>query len=412
LQNVTSRRRWIVLLAAVMAATGCTGGGSAASTPEPPRPAAPASTITWTECWLRGAPGALVRAVAAGGDGAPWTAVGQEGGAGGSNTVRPAVWTSPDGCAWRRAEVVPVTPDGQRTGFSAVARRGRLVAALGRSYSQVHGNIRPTLWRSDGDAPLREVELPRELFGGERGITMDGLVALPQSFLATGAYVGPDGNAAVQVWRSTDGADWVRLPLGRAQSSSRTEQLLPRGIAAGAGGSLIVGTSFQLGGDAGFDAAAWYAPAAAQQWQRADLSGTGLDGGGDQRLAAATPLGAGFVVVGMVESGGGFQLRSAVSPDGIGWSAGGPLPGQPLSAGGRPVVGVAPLPGGGAIAGTTADGRAKLWVSPDGRGWAPEVVPGRADQASRLVLGAGPDRMVLVVQTPAGPQAYIGRRAR
>jgi hypothetical protein len=411
--NVTSgRRRWIVLLVAAMATAGCTGSGSPAPSPAPTSPAVPASTITWTDCRLAGAPGALVRAVAAGGDGVPWTAVGQEGGAGGSDTVRPAVWTSPDGCAWRRAGVAPVTPDGQRTGFLAVARRGRLVAALGRSYSQVHGNIRPTLWRSDGGAPLREVELLRELFGGGRGITVDGLVALPQSFLATGAYLGPDGNVAVHVWRNTDGTDWVRLPPGRAQSSSRAEQLLPRGIAAGAGGSLIVGTSLQVSSDAGFDGAAWYAPAAARQWQRADMSGPGLTGDGDQRLAAAAPLGAGYIAVGVAESGGGFQLRSAVSPDGISWSAGGPLPGQPLPARGRPVANVAALPGGRAVACTAAGGRAKLWVSPDGRGWAPEVVPGRADQASGVVLGAGPDRMVLVVQTPAGPQVHIGRRAR
>src|SRR5215211_6115223 len=57
-----------------------------------------------------------------------------DGGAWSSDPVHPAAWTSPDGCAWRRAAVAPVTPDGQRTGFSLVARRGRLVAALGRSY--------------------------------------------------------------------------------------------------------------------------------------------------------------------------------------------------------------------------------------------------------------------------------------
>jgi len=66
--------------------------------------------------------------VTAGGDGVPWTAVGQEGG--GSTEVRPAVWTSPDGCGWRRAAVRPVTPDGERTGFAAVVRRGRLVVAV------------------------------------------------------------------------------------------------------------------------------------------------------------------------------------------------------------------------------------------------------------------------------------------
>jgi hypothetical protein len=241
---------------------------------------------------------------------------------------------------------------------------------------------------------------------------MDGLVALPQYFLATGGYLGPDGNVAVHVWRSTDGRDWVRLPPSPAQSSGRAEQLLPRDIAAGAGGSLIVGTSFQVSGDVGFDGAAWYAPTAARRWQRADLSRTGLAGGGNQRLAAAAPLGAGYVAVGVAEAGGGFQLRSAVSPDGIGWSASGPLPGQPLPAGAPPVADVAALPGGGAVAGTSDGRRAKLWVSPDGRSWAPEAVPGRADQSSGVILSVGPDRMVLVAQTPGGPQVYTGRRAR
>jgi hypothetical protein len=342
----------------------------------------------------------------------PWTAVGQEGGTGSSNPVRPAVWTSPDGCAWRRAAVAPVTPDGQRTGFSAVARRGRLVAALGLSYSQVHGNIRPTLWRSDAGAPLREVELLRELFGGPRGITMDGLVSTPQAFLATGAYLGLDGNVAVHVWRSTNGADWIRLPPGRAQSSTPAEQLLPRDIAAGAAGTVIVGTSFRVTGDAGFDAAVWYAPAAARQWQRADLSGTGLADGGDQRLVAAAPLGDGYIAVGAAGSGGGFQLRSVVSPDGVHWSAAGSLPGQPLPAGTRAAADVAELPGGGVVAGTIAGDRTELWMSPDGRSWMPEVVPGRAGPASGVVLGAGPDRLVLAVQTPDGPQLRLGRRAR
>jgi hypothetical protein len=410
---VTSvRRRWVVLLVAATAAAGCTGGGSRAPSLAPTSPPPSASAVTWTDCRLPSDPGALVRAVAAGGDGMPWTAVGQEGGTGSSDPVRPAVWTSPDGCAWRRAAVAPVTPDGQRTGFSAVARRGRLVAALGQSYSQVHGNIRPTLWRSDAGAPLREVELLRELFGGGRGITMDGLAATPQAFLATGAYLGPDGNVAVHVWRSTNGADWVRLPPGRAQSSTPAEQLLPRDIAAGAAGSVLVGTSFRVTGDAGFDGAAWYAPAAARQWQRVDLSGTGLADGGDQRLVAAAPLGDGYVAVGAVGSGSGFQLRSAVSPDGVRWSAGGPLSGQPLPAGTRPSADVARLPGGGVVAGTAAGGRTELWVSPDGRSWTPEVVPGRADRASGVVLGASPDRLVLAVQTPAGPQLRLGRRAR
>ena len=51
-------------------------------------------------------------------------------------------------------------------------------------------------------------------------------------------------------------------------------------------------------------------------------------------------------------------------------------------------------------------------MSADGRDWRPETVPGPADQASGVVLGAGPDRLVLVVQTAAGPRVHLGRPAR
>jgi len=400
-----------MLLVAATAAAGCTGGGDEPAAPGSPTAAAPAragSTISWTDCRFPSAPGALVRAVAAGGDGAPWTAVGQESGATG---VRPAVWTSLDGCAWRRVAVTPLTPDGERTGFTAVARRGRLVVAQGRSYSQVHGNIRPTLWRSTGGAPLREVELPREVFGGERGITVDAVVATPDAVLATGAYIGPDTFVAAHVWRTTDGADWTRLPPGPDQSGTATDQLLPRDMAAGRAGTLIVGTAFGIRGGSGFDGAAWYAPTGARQWQRADLSASGLAGDGDQRLVSDAAVGSGYVAVGTVLTGAGFQLRSTVSPDGMTWSAGGPLAGTPLPAGGRPTADVAPLPGRGAIAGTATGGHAQLWVSPDGRSWTAEEVPGPADRAAAVVLGPGPDRLVLVVQTATGPQAHVGRPA-
>jgi hypothetical protein len=400
----------VAWLAVAAVAAACTRGGEGGAPAGPaPSAAPPASTISWTECRLPTRPGALVRAVAAGGDGAPWTAVGQEGG--GSTPVTPAAWISPDGCAWRRAPVVAVTPDGERTGFSAVARRGRLVVAQGRSYSQVHGNIRPTLWRSAAGAPLREVELLRELFGGENGITVDALAAAPDAFLATGAYLGPDKFVAAHVWRSADGTGWTRLPPGRAQSSTTAEQLLPRDLAAGPAGTLIVGTAFAIGGERGFDGAAWHAPAGARQWRRADLAGSGLVGDGDQRLLTGAPLGPGWVAVGVVRSGDGFRLRSAVSAGGTAWSAGGELPGRQLP-GGRPAADGAPLPGGGAVAGAATAGGAALWVSPDGRAWTPEAVPAPADRASAVVLGPGSDRLVLVVQTPAGPQVHLGRRSR
>jgi hypothetical protein len=135
---------------------------------------------------------------------------------------------------------------------------------------------------------------------------------------------------AVHVWRSTNGADWVRLPSGPAQSSTAAEQLLPRDIEpapqARCSWALVPGDRRRRLRRCRL---VRYAPAAARQWRRADLSETSLADGGDQRLVAAAPLGDGYVAVGAAGSGGGFQLRSAVSPDGVHWSAGGPLPGQP-----------------------------------------------------------------------------------
>ncbi|HZB48074.1 MAG TPA: hypothetical protein VE547_03185, partial [Mycobacteriales bacterium] len=91
------RRRWGALLVAGVVAAGCTSGEPAGSPGAPTTPAAgPGRTIDWTGCRLPAGAGALVRSVAAGGDGVPWTAVGQEGGVGGA-AVRPAVWTSADG---------------------------------------------------------------------------------------------------------------------------------------------------------------------------------------------------------------------------------------------------------------------------------------------------------------------------
>ena len=248
---------------------------------------------------------------------------------------------------------VAITPDGERTGFAAVARRGRLVVAQGRSYSRVHGNIRPTLWRAEGGAPLREVELPRELFGGESGITVDALVPLPEAFLATGAYIGPDKFVAVHVWRTTDGTDWVRLPPGRAQSSTAAEQLLPRDMAAGTAGSLVVGTAFQVGGGGRLRrrrlVRAGGGPAVAAGRPVDDRPGR------RRRPAAADRRGDRLRVRRGGRGAGRRPASSCARPSrrtAAAWSAGGPLPGRPLPGAGRPAADVAPAPGGGAVAGT------------------------------------------------------------
>jgi hypothetical protein len=400
--------RLLPALAAALLA-GCTGGGGDPA-PATPTPGATAgSTLRWASCALPG-DGGTVNAVAPGGQGMPWTAVGQERR---GTEIRPAVWTSADGCGWRRAAVQPVTPDGERSAFTAVVRRGRLVVALGAAYSRVHGNARPTLWRAGGTAPLREVELLRELFGGESGISVVTLAAVPAGVLAVGSYVSPDKYVAVQLWRTTDGADWRRLPPDRDLVSSRTTQLLPRDLVAGPAGPVVVGTAFELSGGLrnGFDGAAWYGGADGGRWRRAGLDGTGLVGTGDQRLLAAAALPDRYVALARVPSGSGLGLRSVVSPDGRAWSAGEALPLEgALPSGNLPAADVASAPGRSALAGTVTGGRPLLWRSGDGRRWQPEAVPLPAGQAaSGLVLTGAGDRVVLVVQTAAGSRAYLGR---
>jgi hypothetical protein len=137
-----------------------------------------------------------------------------------------------------------------------------------------------------------------------------------------------------------------------------------------------------------------------------------LVGDGDQRLLTDAALGRGYVAVGAVRTAAGFALRSAVSADGTTWAAGGELPGRPLPGGGRPVADAAPAPGGGVVAAAATTGGAALWVSRDGRAWAPEAVPGPAGGATAVVLGPGADRLVVVVQTAAGPRLHLGRPAR
>ena len=411
----------LVALASVASAAACTGDSGSQAAPSP-APMSPADALSWTSCPLPAQRGALVRSVAPASSGQPWIAVGQERGVGGAE-VTPAVWTAADGCAWRRAAVRPVTPDGERTGFSAVVRHGRTTVALGLAYSKVHGNIRPTLWRADGDAPLREVELLRELFAGEKGISVVGLADTPPAVLAAGAYLQPSGAVGVQVWQTADGADWTRLPAGPEQVSTPTEQLLPRGLAAGATGAVLVGAAFEIANGArdGFDGAAWTAAFGHRQWRRASLGGTALVGEGDQRLLGVAPLPAGYAAIAAVGTGTGFRLRSVTSADGLSWSDGGELPLPAALPGGTlPAVVLAAAPGGGLVAGTDTDGVPRLWRSADGRSWRAEAPPpgaggaadvpaGASSTGSRTVLGGGADRLVLIVSTSTGPRAFVGR---
>ena len=419
----------------------CTGGGTGAGTGQAARRAATASgpvavsppPMAWEQCPLPESGAATeVRAVAAGGGGVGWTAVGQRGT--GVDT-RPAVWTASDGCRWRRSAVVPVTSDGVHTAFQAVVRRGRLVVALGGAVGQTHGNVRPTLWRSVGGSPLREVQLPRELFGGPRGIAVTGLAAGPTAIFAFGGYASVTGRPAVQVWRTVDGADWRPLPPSPLLIGDRREQpqaaaLVTAGSAVGVpavgvpAGGVLAGAELELhdGLRDGFDAAAWYSPDPdLRTWQRADLSGIGVTGPGDQQLVAAAQLAGRYVAVAEVAAGTDRRLRALDSPDGRRWTPGGTLPVQaPPSSSSPPsstdavalTLTLTPAAAGGLLAAGLIAGQAALWQSVDaGRTWTAEPMPGHLGAIHGITVAADPASLVLVQQTPTGPRLYRTRRA-
>jgi hypothetical protein len=413
----------VAVAAGVVAVAGCTGdGGGPAAGGAGGGPAA-VRTVRWATCAVPAGRSAVVQAVAPGGDGVPWLAVGQTGTVrnvpGVAGDVRPAVWAAADGCAWRPVPVAPATPDGERTGFLGVARFGRTVAALGRSYSEVHGNIRPTLWQATGTAPLREVELPRELFGGPNGIAMTALGATGDGFVAVGAFLVHQ-SPAVQLWRSADGRAWQRPAPPAALVSTAGEQLHPQSATIGPDGVLVVGTAWPLHDQLrdGADGAAWVAgPAvggpATGGGARADTSAAGLTGLGDQELLGATRLPGGYVAVGSATAGDARGLVSALSVDGRGWTRGGPLPLATAvsdSAAMPPPTAVVPVPAGGALAAMVVAGhQVRLWRSPTGQSWTPEALPPGVGTGTGVVAASGGGRLVLVVQTTGGPLTFAAR---
>jgi hypothetical protein len=408
-------------VAVVVAALGPLGLGlSGCTSGSPPGPAAsavptPKAIVRWSDCVLPGASATtVVRAVSAGRAGEPWAAVGQQGSTTGT---RPAFWTSEDGCTWRQSPVRWVTPDGAHTAFQSVVRLGGTLVALGGAVGQTHGNVRPTLWRGTaGTGPsggmLREVQLPRELFGGPRGLAVTALAAGRGAALAVGGYATAAGRSAVQVWRTIDGQDWQRLGQPADVVSTRREQLQAAAVAAApTGGAVLVGTALELhdGLRDGFDGAVWYSPDT-QTWRRVDVGSAGLTGPGDQRVLDVAWQGSRYLAVASVGGGDGGRLQTLTSPDGQAWTATGSLP----TSGAVPAmdlsIALGELPGSGALlAGATAGGRGQLWRSTDGAHWDPEALPpGVTGVMQGMAVASGPTGTVLVVQTAAGPHLYRG----
>ena len=347
-------------------------------------------------------PGVFINSVASD----PWTAVGSSAGPDGQPET--ACFLSADARTWHACGLVPDDTDGRRTRLLGVARLGSTLIAGGVAVGALHGNPRPYLWSGSIGGPLNELNLPRELFGGERIISFNGLTTGPLGGFAVGTWDGVTNQTVAQVWRTTDGTDWHRLDGVSALTGSPEEILEGRAVAVGARRVVLVGTAVDLLRLADRDDGAMWWSDDGTTWTRADLTGAQMGGAGDQELRAVASSGisGGFVA-------GGSDGPAAVvwsSIDGRTWRRADPLPhGQ--GTGARVTAVVAGGSGTEWAAGVVA-GSPRLWSSSDpaGRRWSDRPLP-TADLATgpaqSVTLAAGSGLLLVVVQGSQGSAAAI-----
>jgi hypothetical protein len=289
------------------------------------------------------------------------------------------------------------------TELLGVGRLGSVTIAAGQAYSAIHGNPRPTLWRMTPGAPLGEVRLPRELFGGERIISFNGLAAGPLGGFAVGTWDGVTNQAVAQVWVTTDGADWRRLDGVTTMTSTSEELLRGSAVAVGPRRVVVVGAAFQLHRLAeGDDAAIWWSDDG-RQWTRANLTGTGLIGPGNQELTVVAAAGNGFLAGGS-DSAQKTALMAS-SPDGTRWHR----VALPESAGRDARVTALAATARRQWAAGVVDGSPRLWSSPDGSRWAVEPLPSSTPRTGvqAITIGVGNGRVVVVAQYADGPRTSV-----
>lgn len=343
----------------------------------------------------------------AGQAGQPWVAVGSATGPDGQPST--ACFLSNDARIWTACELAPDDLDGIHTRLLSVGRLGSTLVAGGVAVGALHGNPRPTLWRGEPGQPLAELNLPRELFGGERIISFNGMsTGLPGGF-AVGTWDGVANQAVAQVWRTSDGGSWQRLDGVMSMTSTAEELLRGSAVAAGPRRIVVVGAAVHLHRLAdGDDGAIWWS-GDGSHWVRADLRGSGLTGPGGQELQAVTAAADGGFIAGGSDSGAAAVWAS---PDGSTWKRV-MLPG----AAGRPgrVTALAATPGRAWAAGIV-NGTPRLWSSPDRQAWTGEPLPGREparhSPAQSVTLAAGDGVAVVVVQSRDGPQTWVASVSR
>lgn len=385
--------RW--LSAVVLVATACAASGR-------PRPV----VMAWrTGFFPPGASVASAAYVGPPGSSAAWMAVGAI--SAGNGDPATGCFLSPTGLSWTPCPLRPIDTDGRRTRLLGVARLGSRVIAGGVAVGALHGNPRPYLWAGPVGGTLEELNLPRELFGGENIISYTGLASGPLGGFGAGSYVGITNQPVAQVWRTADGSDWQRLDGVASLTGSSEEILRGTAIADGPDRAVLVGAAIDLRRLADRDDGAVWWSDDGSSWHRADLAGSGMIGPGAQELRAVDAVDD----RGAFTAGGSNGDRAAVwtSPDGRSWHAARRLPDG--RGAGATVTALASAPTGRRWAAGVVAGAPRLWTSADGTTWAAVALPAMAGATLGAVQGVtittGAGQLLMVVQGTAGSLAAV-----
>jgi hypothetical protein len=180
---------------------------------------------------------------------------------------------------------------GRPVEVSAIAAGGVTEVAVGRASRGC------ALWVSvDGGSSWRRAALPPAGAGQANAGQLAGVAHGPSGWLAVGGAAtaaGRDGALQPAVIGSPDGLTWTAT--GTGATFDGPGRIVTGGVAAGAGGYVIVGTASTGPRTV---AAAWYAPGLTGWRRAADARPGALDGPGNRAMNAVSAVGRGFVAVG------------------------------------------------------------------------------------------------------------------
>jgi hypothetical protein len=127
----------------------------------------------------------------------------------GSDGQRPATWTTPDGRAWRLADV-PLPAGATAAELQQVASTGRTVVATGMARTAA-GTLPFAAHSADGGRSWTAVFLPVPAGTAQ----LSAVAAAGSGFTVTGTFGATAGDRDVVVWTSRDGVTWkAATPTG------------------------------------------------------------------------------------------------------------------------------------------------------------------------------------------------------